>query len=196
MKRIASSLLAVCFLVSALHISSESYMPHPVHLLWGVPDFAQMSLFAGLQRTPEGEEVNLDGHTLKLTWEKGKAYVVPLFAYSDDTLEGVRYTGTGIPQDYSIEWLDPINRVWYPFEAIPEAFVIAHTTFENHKKTIDFGPPEGAEFEKDKYRYIWFRVTPHQRGEAEIRIYGYAERPDGTSRRVTPEVVLEASVID
>lgn len=154
----------------------------PVRLQWGVPEHQALSEFAGLERTPQAEELSRDGDHLSVRWKTGRSYVVPIFASSEHTLEGIRYFGSGIPEHVELEWLDPWNRVWYRLSEIPNQLIHLEVfrSAEGHAPiaddrtvAIDFGPPTGAEFHPEMSRFIWFRVTPTQAGEFTIAIFGY-----------------------
>ncbi len=166
---------------------------YPVTLYWGIPDDVDMDHFEGLQREVEGEEVIIDNDDLQLTMETGKSYILPIFAFSEDELEGIRYSGENIPMHVSLEWMEPWNRVWYDFEDIPEEFVISQVTEENGEFHVDFGPPEGALFADQIPRYIWFRMTPEETGEYELTIHGY-DPEDG--EQVTNTLTCSITVTD
>ncbi|TVR88727.1 MAG: prolipoprotein diacylglyceryl transferase [Spirochaetaceae bacterium] len=151
----------------------------PVQLQWGVPDGRSMGSFTGLERRPQAEELQHEGSTLTVRWKAGESYIVPIFASSDHTLEGIRYFGYGIPEHMEIEWLDPWRRVWYPLSEIPaelihlEIFRSESPAESPGTRAIDFGPPAGAEFHPEMSRFIWFRITPQQAAEFRIRVFGY-----------------------
>ena len=173
----------------------------PVILLWGVPDRIEMTTFAGLERSIEAEEIK-EGegpHDVKVLWQKGGAYIVPIFAYSEHILSGVRYFGKDIPSSFSLEWLDPWNREWYPLDKIPsqKIHLIKETQNRealNGRYTINFGPPEGAAFSKEKVRFIWFRVTPEKTGNYNISLFGFLESDDNHKQQVSNRLVLEAEI--
>ena len=147
----------------------------PVRLQWGVPDHQAMSGFAGLERSPQAEALSRNGDHLSVRWKTGRSYIVPIFASSEHTLQGIRYYGYGIPQHVELEWLDPWNCVWYPLAEIPGQLIHLEVfrSDEHQVLAIDFGPPTGAEFHPAMSRFIWFRVTPRQAGEFTIGIFGY-----------------------
>ncbi len=154
----------------------------PVRLQWGVPGHQALSEFAGLERNPQAETHSLDGDHLSVRWKTGRSYIVPIFASSEHTLEGIRYFGYGIPEQVELEWLDPWNRVWYPLSEIPDQLIHLEVfrsaegqapADDGPTLAIDFGPPTGAEFHAEMSRFIWFRVTPTQSGEFAIAIFGY-----------------------
>ncbi|TVQ39455.1 MAG: hypothetical protein EA384_06255 [Spirochaetaceae bacterium] len=149
--------------------------PPPVRLQWGVPQQRLVSAFAGLEHRPQAEALSRDGDHLTLRWKTGRSYVVPIYASSEDTLQGIRYYGYGIPEHVELEWLEPWNRIWYPLSQIPGELIQLEIFRSPKDQTvaIDFGPPTGAEFHPWMSRFIWFRVTPTLAGEFTIRIFGY-----------------------
>ncbi|MFP4180685.1 MAG: hypothetical protein ACLFSA_11585 [Spirochaetaceae bacterium] len=147
---------------------------------------------------PEGEKAYLENEELEARWEVGESYVLPMCAYSDHILEGIRYMGKEIPKSLRIEWLDPWNRRWYPLNEIPPDMVLVRIEEEEGKRRISFGPPEGAEFHPGMVRYIWFRVSPEEPGRFTLWFQGFkAERFDGRleeNNTVTAPLVLELRV--
>ncbi len=167
---------------------------YPVELTWGIPEDQAMTYFEGLPRTPEGETLDIAGDILKITMHAGSSYVIPIFAYSPENLEEVRYIGEGIPKHLQIQWLEPWNEYWVDITEIPEEFVVTEITEENDRWSVDFGPPEGALFSDDIPRYIWFRITPKETGSFEMTIHGWVESQPEGKRQVTNQLVLSAEV--
>ena len=167
---------------------------YPVELTWGIPEDQAMTHFEGLPRTPEGEETRHMGDILEITMRAGSSYVIPIFAYSPDHLEEVRYIGEGIPNHLSVEWLEPWNEYWVDITEIPEEFVVTEITKAHDRWTVDFVPPDGVRFSDDIPRYIWFRITPEEAGSFEMTIRGYVETESGEKRQVTNQLVLSAEV--
>ena len=211
---LVAGLVAGLFLATSTQpLPAEQAPPSkpPVQLHWGVPEGRTMGNFSGLQRSPQAEGLTLDGDTLSVTWRPGNSYIVPIFASSEHTLEGIRYFGYGIPEHLEIEWLDPWRRVWYPIAEIPPEMI----RFDMHRNrsdtgpvsdtvAIDFGPPAGAEFHPEMSRFIWFRLTPTQAGEFTVRIFGYLMehkssastenhgRPESASNVIELECLVQA----
>ena len=168
----------------------------PVTMTWGVPE--EVSAFEGLQREPQGVEVEQpDDNTLQVTWETGGSYILPISATSDRELPGVRYQGSGIPGHLDLEWLDPRQEEWFPIDEVPEERVKAVLEQENDYLTVDFGPPEGADFDEDMTRFIWFRITPAEAGQFEFEIFGYQMGEEGPEEaRISNILTLQAEVIE
>ncbi len=168
----------------------------PVTMSWGIPD--DVTAFEDLQREPQGLEVeHLDENTLQVTWEAGESYILPIIATSDRELPGVRYQGSGIPGHLDLEWLDPRQEEWFPVEELPEERVKAVIDQENDYFTIDFGPPEGADFDEDMTRFIWFRITPAEADQFEFEIFGYQMEEGGPEEaRISNILTLQAEVIE
>jgi len=168
----------------------------PVTMTWGVP--GEVSAFEGLQREPQGVEVEQpDDNTLQVTWETGGSYILPISATSDRELPGVRYQGSGIPGHLDLEWLDPRQEEWFPIDEVPEERVKAVLEQENDYLTVDFGPPEGADFDEDMTRLIWFRITPAEAGQFEFEIFGYQMGEEGPEEaRISNILTLQAEVIE
>ncbi len=179
----------------------------PVNLKWGVDESIEMGQqFEGLWRHPEGEQVDRvhDRH-IEVTWDTNQSYILPMTAYSDHEMEGVRYLGWDIPLDFEVEWLNPWEREWHSLDDVPEELVEARVKKQQDTFILDFGPPEGARFREDLTRFIWFRVTPQDTGAFEFQICGYKEgeaEDQGDSegelnrskRRVTNIVTIEGQV--
>ncbi len=168
----------------------------PVTMAWGIPD--EVTAFADLQREPEGIEIEQpDEDTLQVTWEVGESYILPIIATSDRELPGVRYLGSGIPGHLELEWLDPREEVWFPIEEIPEERVKAILEQENDYFTVDFGPPEGADFDEDMTRFIWFRITPAEGDQFEFEIFGYQmDEGEPEEARISNILTLQAEVLE
>jgi len=168
--------------------------PGPVTMSWGIPE--EVTAFEGLQREPEGVKVeHLDEETLQVTWETGESYILPIMATSEEELTGVRYRGSGIPDHLEVEWLDPRAEEWHPLEEIPLDRVKAVIEEDNDQLLVDFGPPEGADFEEGMNRFIWFRLTPAVVDEFSFEIFGYQINADEPQEaRVSNTIKLEAVV--
>ncbi len=189
-----------------------------VDLVWGVPEEVRMGTFEGLPRHPEDKhsrpERSAEGPaaddapragctSLELVWEKDRSYVLPLFASSEHTLDGIRYFGHSIPIGFDLEWLDVRSGQWYPIDDIPSELILMRSERRNDHRTIEFGPPEGAAFRHDKVRFIWFRVTPRETGEFSITLFAFqpqdeergSEGRNGTHPSpISAELSLEAEV--
>ena len=162
---------------------------------WGIPE--EVRGFEGIPRDPEGTEVELaDEDTLRVEWHPEESYLLPISATSEIEMEGVRYRGSGIPAHLELEWLNPWEEQWYDLEEIPEDMIKAEVEEENGRFSIDFGPPEGADFGEDTIRVIWFRITPTEPAEFSFNIYGYLpEDEEGLSHgRVSNILILQAEV--
>ncbi len=186
------------FLVMSTAVAgcAEEIMVKPLKMVWGIDD--QVSGFEGLEREPEGIAVEpVDADILRLTWEAGESYILPISATSEKVLEGVRYLGLGIPHTLEIEWLNPYERQWYDLDEIPEEMVKVNITDENGHYAIDFGPPEGADFEEGMFRVIWFRITPVEPGQLGFDIFGYLpdENEDYSPDPISNVLTLEAEVL-
>ncbi len=173
-----------------------------VQFRWGVPDDVEMGLFEGLERDPEAREKHHEEGRLQVVWEKGESYILPLFAFSEYTLSGVRYFGSDIPRSFRVEWLDPFERTWYPLDEIPPEMVRVEIEPGNGHVSVNFGPPEGAAFAEDKVRFIWFRVTPRAAGEFRSVLFAFQpedleepEAPESEDEAVSNVLILQAEVI-
>ncbi len=197
-----SKKMLVIFLFASIMILATSFtgcqkeVSPPQHLTmrWGIPE--EVRGFEGLQREPEGAEVGLvNRNTLKVEWYLAEKYVLPISATSEKEMEGVRYKGSGIPAHLEFEWLNPWEEQWYALEEIPEEMIRAEIKEEDGMLSIDFGPPEGADFEEGMTRVIWFRITPTELEEFAFNIYGYLPKEEDPSReRVSNTLTLEAEV--
>lgn len=187
---------AVFVMLAVLLLSACEEVERPVQLSWGIPEGREM--FEGAVMEPEGEEVQYpEAGVVELTWYKNESYVLPFSAFSEEEVPGVRYIGTGVPQNTGLEWKDPWEVEWYPFEALPEDKVKAEIEEENGLLNIDFGPPGGANFEEGMVRLAWFRITPVQEGEFEFAIHGYTdagENQEGFPEQVTNEIKARVTV--
>lgn len=165
---------------------------------WGILE--EVRGFEGIPRDPEGTEVEIiDENTLRVEWYPEESYLLPISATSEIELEGVRYRGNGIPAHLGLEWLDPWEEQWHDLEEIPEEMVKTEIEEENGLLSIDFGPPEGAAFEEDTIRVIWFRITPAEPAEFTFNIYGYlpeGEEGDLSHGRVSNILTLQAEVTE
>ncbi len=165
---------------------------------WGIPE--EVRGIEGIPRDPEGTEVEVvDEDTLRVEWHPEESYLLPISATSEVEMKGVRYRGSGIPVQLELEWLDPWEEQWYDLEEIPEEMVRAEIEEENGLFSIDFGPPEGAGFEEDTIRVIWFRITPTEPDEFYFNIYGYlpeGEEGDLAHGRVSNILTLQAEVTE
>jgi len=168
--------------------------PQHLTMRWGIPE--EVEGFEGLEREPEGVEVDRKNEdTLSLVWHLGDSYILPISATAGEALEGVRYSGENISSHLEIEWLDPREGQWYPLEAVPEDRIKAEIEKDNQFLSLDFGPPQGADFEENMNRVIWFRVTPTELEEVEMEIYGYiAEEEDAATDPVSNTISLEAEI--
>ncbi len=196
--------IVLLFVCAAVMPAEEPQAPGednapPVNFMWGVPEGIEMGPFAGLGRAPEAEKKRLRDSRLEIVWEKDNSYVLPLFAFSEHSLTGVRYFGESIPDSLEVEWLDPRRREWHPLKEIPSEMIKLETERENDHVSISFGPPEGAVFREGKVRFIWFRVTPHEAGEFESVLFAFQpqETDEAEKRReaVSNKLILEAEVI-
>ncbi len=171
----------------------EEAIPQYLTMSWGIAD--EVTAFKELPREPQGLDVTrTDEDTLQVTWEINESYVLPLSATSNKELEGVRYLGSGIPDQLELEWLDPREEIWYPLEEIPEEKVKVIIEDENEQLAIDFGPPEGADFEKGMTRLIWFRITPTEAIDFQFDIHGYLSEEDDIKTPVSNTLILQAEV--
>ncbi len=175
---------------------AEELVPQPLKMFWGIDE--RVSGFEGLEREPAGVEVEfVDSDILRVTWEAGEGYILPISATSEKELEGVRYLGSGIPYSLEIEWLDPRERKWYALDEIPAEMVKVNIIEESGHYAIDFGPPKGAEFREGLFRVIWFRITPVEPGYFSFDIFGYL--PDETEAYpldpISNVLTLEAEVL-
>ncbi len=173
----------------------EEVPPQYITMRWGIPE--EIEGFPGLKRQPQGLEVEHVGEdTLQVLWQTGESYILPISATADQALEGVRYRGQNIPTHLELEWLDPWEEEWYPVEAVPEDRIKAVIEKENGLFTIDFGPPEGADFEEGMNRVIWFRITPTEPAEFAFNIFGYLPDNNGepSANRVSNILTLQAEV--
>ncbi len=188
-----------------------------VDLVWGVPGEVEMGAFEGLQRRPEDsrsrperpdmevpdeapeeDAARAGGTQLELVWDQDQSYVLPLFASSEHTLDGIRYFGHSVPLSFEVEWLDVRTRRWYPIEDIPSELILMRSKRQNDHRTIEFGPPEGAAFRHDKVRFIWFRVTPREPGEFSLVLFAFqpnnAPQDHEHPTPISDELILEAKV--
>lgn len=173
-KKTLATVLVSFLIASALVFSACEEVEKPVQLSWGIPQ--EMEMFEGAVMEPEGEEVAyLEDEVLELTWHRGESYVLPFSAFSEEGVEGVRYRGSGIPEEAGLEWKDPWEVEWFPFDALPEDRIKADIREENGYLQIDFGPPGGADFEEGMTRLAWFRITPREEGDFELIVHGYVE---------------------
>ncbi len=180
-------------LLSACELE-EDVAPGPVTMAWGIPE--EVTAFEGLQREPQGVEVEYKNDAiLEVVWEAGESYILPITATSGEALTGVRYRGSNIPDHLELEWLEPREEHWYPIEEIPLDRVKAVIEQDNNYLLVDFGPPEGADFDEGMNRFIWFRITPTVTGEFKFEIFGYQmEEDDPAEARVSNILELEAVV--
>ncbi len=193
----------LCLLLSCVFIISvtsagceEEVIAPPLWMMWGIDE--RVSGFQDLQREPEGLEVeSVDADLLRVSWEAGDSYILPISAVADEELEGVRYLGTGIPDTLLIEWLDPRERQWYVLNDIPAEMVEVNIVEENGYRTLDFGPPGGARFEEDMFRVIWFRITPLEVGRFGFDIYGYLsdQEEEVPMEPISNILTLEAEIL-
>ncbi len=166
-----------------------------VTMFWGIHD--HVSGFEGLPRDPEGEKVNyVDNNTLEVTWKSENSYILPISATAEAELTGIRYYSSGIPGSLEIKWLNPREKVWYCLDNIPEEMILFNVTKENGSISLDFGPPQGAEFSEGMFRVIWFKLTPVDSEDFSLSIYGYqsGNQQKQDKRRVSNILVLEASI--
>lgn len=186
----AISLAAVFVGVNTLPDGKEADLP--VEFSWGIP--ADVQVFEGAVTEPQGEEVKWDNENhLELTWEKGRSYVLPFSAFSEEELKGVRYTGAGIPADFNLEWKDPWEETWFSFKDLPEEKIKAEIKEEDGFLTIDFGPPGGADFEEGLTRVAWFRITPTETKQFELTVSGY--KPfEGNEEKAVVTNLLSAEI--
>ncbi len=172
LKRFLILLLVILIIVMLSASCTNEVLPQPLQMFWGID--AAVQGFEGLEREPEGLEVeSLDENTLQVAWRVGENYILPICATADEELEGVRYLGSGIPQSFEVEWLEPWAGEWYPLHEIPADMINVDIMQEDNFYTIDFGPPEGAEFREGMFRVIWFLITPTEEGLFSFNIYGY-----------------------
>jgi len=197
-KRLVSRSVILFACITGLLLSAceveEEVEPGPVTMAWGIPE--EVTAFEGLQREVQGVAVDhVDEATLEVTWEVGENYILPITATSDEALTGVRYRGSGIPDHLEVEWLEPRSEQWYPIEEIPLDRVKAVIEPENDHLLVDFGPPEGADFDEGMNRFIWFRITPTVAGEVTFDIFGYQlEEAEPAEARVSNILELHAVV--
>lgn len=191
MKRTAVlALLAVIMILAVTSGCADEIVPPDLQMIWGIAD--EVKGFEGLQREPEGIVVEyVDEDTLQVTWRVGARYVLPISAVADKELEGVRYFGTGIPDSWQVEWLDPRARQWYALDEIPAEMIVLAVEEQNGSFSIDFGPPQGADFAEGMYRVIWFRITPAEADAYGFQIFGYlpAEAEAPADRRVVSNIL-------
>jgi len=164
---------------------------------WGIPE--EVRGFEGIPRDPEGTEVELvDEDTLRVKWHPEESYLLPISATSEIEMEGVRYRGTGIPAHLELEWLNPWEEQWYDLEEIPADMIKVEIEEENGLFSIDFGPPEGADFGEGTIRVIWFRITPTKLDDFSFNIYGYLPEDEGdlSHGRVSNILTLQAEVTE
>lgn len=176
---------------------ADELVEQPLMMIWGIDE--RVSGFEGLEKEPEGVTADYDNaNILRVTWEVSESYILPISATSEKELEGVRYLGSGIPQSLEVEWLDPRERQWYALDEIPAEMVKVNIIEESGHYSIDFGPPEGAEFREGMFRVIWFRITPVEPGYLSFNIFGYL--PDETEAYpldpISNVLALEAEVIE
>ncbi len=168
--------------------------PQYLTMTWGIPE--EVTAFENLPREPQGEKIEMvEEGVLQVKWQVGGSYVLPISSTSDQAVEGVRYLGSGIPDHLGVEWIDPREKTWYPIDQIPEDKVKVIIDDENGYHTVDFGPPEGADFGEDTTRLIWFRITPTEAENFEFEIFGYqAEEDDHNLVRVSNVLTLQAEI--
>ncbi len=193
-KKRLGAVLTVFALFAALALAScEVVEERPVELSWGIPE--GMEMFEGAVMEPEGEVVERpEEGVLELTWVKDESYVLPFSAFSEEDVQGVRYLGSGIPEGTALEWKDPWEVEWFPFEALPEEKIRAEIREENGFLTVDFGPPGGADFEAGMTRLAWFRVTPAEEGDFELTIHGYRDNGEEQQEQVTNTIKARVQV--
>jgi len=189
-------LLVIPFSFAASGCQPEEVVEKPVTMTWGIPE--EVTAFENLQREPQGLELEQpDKDTLQVTWKVGESYILPISATSGRELAAVRYQGSGIPDYLDLEWLDPRQELWFPIEDVPEERVKAIIEKDNDYLNVDFGPPEGADFDEDMTRLIWFRITPAGTGQFEFAIFGYQfEEGEPEEARISNVLTLEAEVIE
>ena len=170
--------------------------PQHLNMRWGIPE--EVTGFEGLEREPQGEEVTkINQDQLEVVWRPGESYILPISSTANKELEAVRYYGENIPSTLEVDWLDPHERQWYPLEEIPQEKIHAEIEQENQLLTIDFGPPQGANFEEDMTRVIWFRLTPQKIEEWEMEIHGYLWEEESPDRQqISNPIKLEAEVTE
>lgn len=195
-KMLAIFLFTSIILIITFAGCREEVTPKHLTMMWGIPE--EVSGFEGIPREPEGAEVELaDENTLIVEWYSQESYLLPVSATSEIEMKGVRYIGSSIPAHLELEWLDPWEEQWYDLEEIPEEMVKTEIEEENGLLSIDFGPPEGAEFGEDTIRVIWFRITPTEPAEFTFEIYGYlpeGEEEDLSPGRISNILTLQAEV--
>lgn len=193
-KKLLVAFLGIIFAVAGLAGCKAEVESRPLEMKWGIP--GEVRGFEGLEREPEGAELELvNEDTLKVSWHAGESYILPISATADKELDGVRYRGRGIPAYLEVEWLDPFERRWYPLGEIPEEKIRAQIKEEDGLLSIDFGPPEGADFKEGTTRVIWFRITPTEPDEFEFEIFGYLPgEKDPLLNRVSNILTLKAGV--
>jgi len=191
-------IFASIILTTILSGCQEELPEQHLTMHWGILE--EVRGFEGIPRDPEGAEVELvDEDTMRVEWHTEESYLLPISATSEIEMEGVRYRGSGIPAYLELEWLNPWEEQWYDLEEIPADMIRAEIEEENGLITIDFGPPEGADFEEDTIRVIWFRITPTDPGEFSFNIYGYlpeGEEGDLSHGRVSNILTLQAEVTE
>ncbi len=197
-KRELNVLFGVALIMLTVTVTGCAYdlVEQPLMMIWGIDE--RVSGFEGLEKEPEGVKVECDNSDiLRVTWEAGESYILPISATSEKELEGVRYLGSGIPHNLEIEWLDPRERKWYALDEIPAEMVKVNIIEEDGHYALDFGPPKGAEFREGMFRVIWFRVTPVEPGRVDFDIYGYlsAEDEEYPMEPVSNVLTLEAEVL-
>jgi len=197
-KKMATIIIFASIILTTTLTGCQEELPQQ-HLTmhWGILE--EVRGFEGIPRDPEGTEVELvDEDTLRVEWYPEESYLLPISATSEIEMEGVRYRGSGIPAHLELEWLDPWEEQWYDLEEIPEEMVKTEIEEENGLLSIDFGPPEGAGFEEDTIRVIWFRITPTEPAEFSFNIYGYLPEDEGdlSHGRVSNILILQAEVTE
>lgn len=163
------------FMLCGMLPASERMQQPPVKLQWGIPEDVPMSAFSVYPRDVEGEEVSISDHTARITVTAGNSYIIPMYAFSHEHLEHIRYVGDSIPKSFQLQWLEPWNGIWYDFDQIPPEAVEVHLEDHGDSWSVDFGPPEGALFADEIPRFIWFRLTPEEAGTYEFTIHGYRD---------------------
>lgn len=197
LKRFSTLLLVILIIVLLSASCTDKVLPQPLEMFWGID--AAVQGFEGLEREPEGLEVeSLNEDTLQVIWRVSENYILPICATADEELEGVRYLGSEIPQSFEVEWLEPWAEEWYPLHEIPADMIKVDIIQENNLYTIDFGPPEGADFREGMFRVIWFRITPTEEGLFSFNIYGYLMNTDEAYlyKPVSNVLNLQAEVIE
>ncbi len=189
-------LLLLVSLIFALTGCEEKSFEEPVAMTWGIPE--EVTAFESLPREPQGIKVEeVKNHIVQVTWEVGESYILPITAVSNRELPGVRYQGSGVPEHIKLEWIDPRQEEWFPIEELPEGRVKAIIEQQNDSLTVDFGPPEGANFDEGMTRLIWFRITPSKAEKFEFNIFGYQMKEGEPDKaRISNVITLQAEVIE